>query len=88
MTADVARVIVLAGWAYIGVGLLFAIAFVTVGVRVIEPRARGGSVLFHVLIVPGCTALWPLLCSKWLRARRGSRSLEEHPDRRSDEAGA
>lgn len=73
MTAEIARTIVLIGWGYVGLGVLFALAFVTVGVRVVEPKARGGSPLFYILIFPGCAALWPLLASKWLRARSSGR---------------
>ena len=69
MSADLARMLVLAAWAYMAIGALFAFAFVAVGVRQVTAKARGASPLFHVLIFPGCAALWPLLARKWLAAR-------------------
>lgn len=83
MSAELARVIVFVGWSYVALGLLFAIAFIAIGVRVVEPKARGGSLLFHVLIVPGCAALWPVLALEWLRARRASRAAA--PDQLAEE---
>ena len=46
---------------YLALGLLFAVAFVTVGVGRIDVGACGASVLFRLLILPGTVALWPLL---------------------------
>ena len=51
--------------AYLGIGLLFAPAFVTVGVGRIDPTARGVPVSFRLLIVPGTVALWPALARRW-----------------------
>jgi hypothetical protein len=53
-------------------GLLFAPAFVTVGVARIDPAARGTSWAFRALILPGSAALWPLLAAKWLRHKGGA----------------
>ena len=72
MSADIARALVLAGWCYMAIGLVFALAFVTVGIRQVDEKAHGGSLLFHILILPGCAALWPVLLRKWLAARRRS----------------
>jgi hypothetical protein len=52
---------------YGGLGLLFALLFVTVGLVRVDPVARGSSPAFRVLIVPGVAALWPLLLVRWLR---------------------
>ncbi len=46
-----------------GVALLFA---VLVG-RVV-PSARGGSLLFRLLILPGAALLWPLVLVRSVRA--------------------
>jgi hypothetical protein len=48
------------------VGVVFAAVFVIAGVHRIDPAARGASVGFRVLIVPGCVAFWPLLARRWL----------------------
>jgi hypothetical protein len=52
--------------AYAAAGVLFATAFVTVGVGRIDPAARGAPLGFRVLIFPASAALWPLLVIKWL----------------------
>lgn len=51
--------------AYVGSGLLFALAFVTIGVQRVDAAARGASLGFRVLILPGCALLWPLLAVRW-----------------------
>lgn len=54
---------------YLGVGVFFALAFVVRGVTVVDPAARGSSVGFRLLILPGSVALWPLLAKRWWNAR-------------------
>ncbi|MEO1237017.1 MAG: hypothetical protein AAFX76_09540 [Planctomycetota bacterium] len=64
----VAEWMVLGVTAYAGVGVVFALWFVTRGVAGLDPAARGGPWGFRVLIFPGSAALWPVL---WvMRARR------------------
>jgi hypothetical protein len=55
---------------YLGVGLVFAAAFVTVGVSRVDHVAAKTSIGFRLLIVPGSAALWPVLLVKWQRAAR------------------
>jgi hypothetical protein len=55
---------------YLVCGLLFGMAFVTVGVDRIDAAARGTSPGFRLLILPGTTAFWPLLAVRWIRACR------------------
>lgn len=55
---------------YAAVGVLFGLAFVTIGVTRLDPAARGTSVAFRVLILPGSAALWPVLLFKWVSATR------------------
>lgn len=61
----VAQLIVWGVTAYLVCGLLFGLAFVTVGVGRIDPHARGGSWGFRVAILPGVALLWPLMASRW-----------------------
>lgn len=68
MTA--AEWIVAVAVGYAAVGLLFGLAFVTIGVTRLDPAARGTSVAFRVLILPGAVALWPFLLLKWVSAAR------------------
>jgi hypothetical protein len=57
---------------YAGCGLLFGLAFVTVGVGRVDGAAQGTSCAFRLLILPGVVAFWPLLAVKWLSVwRRG-----------------
>lgn len=55
---------------YIGVGALFAVAFITTGVERIDPNARGSGILFRFLIFPGSAAFWPILLRRWIRGER------------------
>jgi hypothetical protein len=52
---------------YAAVGFIFAFAFVTVGVKRLDPNANGSSLAFRLLIFPGSAAFWPLLLRRWLR---------------------
>jgi hypothetical protein len=51
---------------YVVVGALFALAFVTVGVRAVDPIAKGSGTGFRLIISPGVAALWPLLLMRWI----------------------
>jgi hypothetical protein len=56
--------------AYLVVGLLTAIAFVTLGVtRVQSAPVTIGA---RILLIPGATTLWPLVMSRWLARRRAT----------------
>jgi hypothetical protein len=56
--------------AYLLVGAAFALVFVWRGAAAIDPSARGATVGFRTIIVPGAALLWVLLALKWRRARR------------------
>ncbi len=57
---------------YAMAGLVFAIVFVSFGVRRVDPTANGSSVAFRLMILPGVAALWPVLLSRWIARRRSS----------------
>ena len=59
--------------AYAAVGAAFAIAFVTKGVSQVDPAAKGASVSFRLIILPGVSALWPLLLFRWISKKRGTK---------------
>src|SRR5215472_4247259 len=61
MYEAIAILFVYALYAYTALGLAFALAFVTVGVKRVDSQAIGSSVGFRVLIFPGSVAFWPLL---------------------------
>lgn len=49
---------------YLGIGLLFALVFVTFGIGRIDPGARKTWPVFRLLLVPAAALLWP-----WVLAR-------------------
>jgi len=57
---------------YVGIGVVIAVAFVTVGLSWVLPPAMPASVGARILFIPGATALWPYVLSRWLRARQAS----------------
>lgn len=67
MTEWLAGMLVTAAGAYVAAGATFAAAFVTWGVGRIDPAARHATAGFRLIILPGVTALWPLLALRWAR---------------------
>jgi hypothetical protein len=63
---------------YVALGIVFAIAFVCVGVKRIDAQAVGTGVGFRVLIFPGSVAFWPLLLRRWTRGS-AEPPLERNP---------
>jgi len=55
---------------YVGLGVLFAVPFLARGATRVDSSVPGSTAGFRAVIVPGVVALWPLLLSRWLRARR------------------
>jgi hypothetical protein len=54
---------------YLAAGALFALPFVGNWVGRIDPSARGGTLGFRLVILPGVIALWPLLLRRLLTGR-------------------
>ena len=82
MTEAIARVFLGLVAGYAALGLVFALAFALVGAGRLDPNARHGSPGFRLLIVPGATALWPILLRRWLRGA-GEPPLERNAHRRA-----
>lgn len=61
--------VVAAAGAYVAAGAIFAAAFVTWGVGRVDPVARAATWGFRLIILPGVTALWPLLAVRLLARR-------------------
>ncbi len=70
MTIAIAETIVAILGAYLGVGAIFAVAFVTLGLSRIDPAAHAMPLGARLLIWPGVAALWPLMLQKWLTQRK------------------
>ena len=66
----VAQVILLTALAYVLCGLAVGVPFVLRGVGRADEAARGASLGFRLLILPGALALWPLMAAKWVNAIR------------------
>lgn len=64
MTLAAAELLVTALGVYALVGVVFALVFVTVGARRIDPDAAGMPLRARVIIFPGAAGLWPLLLVK------------------------
>ncbi len=64
-------------YLYVALGVAFAAAFVTVGVKRVDSQAIGSSMGFRILIFPGTVAFWPLLLRRWIAGEK------EPPDERN-----
>jgi len=64
---------------YAVIGLVFAIIFAFAGVGRIDESAKGASLAFRLLIIPGAAALWPILLLRWARGQ--SPPMERNPHR-------
>lgn len=53
---------------YAAIGLVTALAFVTLGVTRVQPASVSPGA--RILILPGAAALWPYVLMRWLRAKR------------------
>lgn len=60
---------------YLLCGLLFAIAFITKGVSMIDEGARGAGIGFRIIIIPGVMLFWPFLLLRWIKAARGRKKV-------------
>jgi hypothetical protein len=64
----IAQLILLLVGLYAAIGLVFGVAFVTVGVARVDHAAREASVGFRLLILPASAALWPVCWRLWMRS--------------------
>lgn len=62
--------VIVAIFAYAGLGLLLAVPMALRGVDRVDPAAAEGTWGFRVLALPGLIALWPLVLARWLKAGR------------------
>jgi len=80
MSETVAKASVYFLEAYAGLGLIFALPFVFIGVQHLDSEAQGSGVGFRLLILPGAAALWPMLLYRWARGI-GELPVEKNPPR-------
>ena len=70
----IAEVILFACLAYSFCGVAIGVPFVLRGVDLVDASARGASIGFRLIILPGTVALWPLIAAKWIKARTPERN--------------
>jgi hypothetical protein len=70
--AATAMILLYAVGIYGLIGLVTAVAFVTLGFSQVLPHSMGASVGARILFIPGAAALWPYVLVRWLRARGAS----------------
>lgn len=70
MSETIANSLIHLLYLYAAAGLLFALCFVTIGLRRIDHEANSSSWGFRLIIVPGVIAFWPLLAIRWIGGRR------------------
>jgi hypothetical protein len=51
---------------YAAAGAVFAVVFLLFGVTRVDDGAKGASLGFRLLIIPGLIALWPLMLIRWI----------------------
>ena len=68
---------------YAGLGLVFAVPFVWLGVQRLDSEAQGSGVGFRLLILPGVAAFWPMFLFR-LRRRITEPPVEKDPHRLLD----
>lgn len=68
---SVAGAIFYAFVAYVVIGAITAIAFVTFGISRVLPRPMPVSLGARILIFPGASALWPWILIRWRKAKGG-----------------
>lgn len=63
-------VLLFAALLYLAAGFLFALVFAFRWVDNFDQEARGAHLGFRLLILPGCTLLWPYLMKRHLQKRK------------------
>lgn len=67
---------------YVGLGLVFAVPFVWLGVQFLDSEAQESGIGFRLLIFPGVSAFWPMFLYRW-RRRITEPPVETNPHRLS-----
>jgi hypothetical protein len=70
MLVDVARGALLTVAAYLVIGLLVAVPYLTFGIGRTDASARTAPWTFRVIVLPGVVVLWPWVLRLWIRPGR------------------
>ena len=63
---------------YIVIGLIFAVLFVIFWVQKVDPAARGGTIGFRILIIPGVCAFWPMFVWRLVQGKVAPTEINSH----------
>ncbi|MGB3615347.1 MAG: hypothetical protein WBA10_16255 [Elainellaceae cyanobacterium] len=55
--------------AYLFAGLVFAVPFVLFGIQRVDPDAKGWTIGFRLIILPGLCTFWPLFAVRWAKGK-------------------
>lgn len=66
----VAEATLLGAMVYLVCGLALGVPFVLRGADRVDDAAKGTSIGFRLLILPGTVALWPLMAMKWFKVQK------------------
>ncbi len=70
MSDSIAFAILSIAAAYFATGVCFAIVFVFRGIQTLDPATAHAPLTFRAILVPGATALWPLLLRRWMTTEK------------------
>ncbi|HRH44892.1 MAG TPA: hypothetical protein PKY82_24860 [Pyrinomonadaceae bacterium] len=73
-----AEIIVYTAFVYLGIGILFALWFVTFGITKLDDSAKGTSVGFRLLIFFGAIPFWTLLAWRLLKEEKRPNEKNAH----------
>lgn len=73
-----AQIIVYASFVYLGLGALFAVWFVTLGIARFDESARGAGIGFRIMVLFGATAFWVLLAWRIATGRTAPEERTAH----------
>lgn len=76
MTLEMAGLFWIAVGGYMGAGLLIGILFLWIGAGRLDHAARGSSIFFKILTLPGAALLWPYILLRWASGRVINAPLE------------
>lgn len=62
---------------YFLLGVLFVIPFLLKGLTKVDKGARGGTIGFKIIIIPGVIVFWPVLLNKWMKNRNHGGTLAQ-----------
>jgi hypothetical protein len=58
--------------AWLTVGAIVAVPFLALAVGRVVEGARGSSLAFRLLVLPGAILLWPVILRRWIAGDRGA----------------